>query len=300
MNEVTPPLPSGFDVDAILGERFGFAAFRAGQRESIEAILRGESILSIQPTGHGKSLLYQLPASVLDGLTLVISPLLALMRDQLSHLRDRFRLDAASINSDQEDEENDSALRAARAGKLNVLFVAPEQLDHLGRFESFLELRLSLLVVDEAHCISSWGHDFRPAYRGIVRFVQAARGRNPTLRVLGLTATADQKTEEDIRVQLEGDDALRLTVLRASMDRPNLALAVVPLAGLARKLEYLRRLLAKISGASLIYCATRENTEIAAAFLQRHGFNVAALAPDVEVRADLLDRCSPPWISLGT
>lgn len=282
MDARAPKDPGIVDIEKILRQRFGFESFRPGQRESIEAILRGESVLSIQPTGLGKSLLYQLPSAVLGGLALVISPLLALMRDQLGHLRDRFKLSAGSINSDQEDEENDLALGEARAGNLQVLFIAPEQLDHIGRFETFLNLRPVLLVVDEAHCISSWGHDFRPAYRGIISFVQAARARNPTLRVLGLTATANQKTEEDIRAQLEGQGAPSLTVHRASMDRPNLSLAVVQLAGAARKLEYLRQLLAKISGASLIYCATRENTEIVAAFLQHLGLNVVAYHAGME------------------
>ena len=258
------------DIQQLLQERFGFAAFRPGQQAAIEALLGGQDLLCIQPTGHGKSLLYQLPAVVLGGVTLVISPLLALMRDQLDHLERRFDIRAASLNSDQSDTENDDARRRAAAGELQVLFVAPEQLDNVERMAFLQGLDLRLVVIDEAHCISTWGHDFRPAYREIARMVGVLRQARP-LRVLALTATADARTEADIAGQLAP-----LQVLRHTMDRPNLALSVRRVAGFGEKLELLDGLVRGGGGSSLLYCATRENTEIVAAYLSSRGHRAVA------------------------
>jgi ATP-dependent DNA helicase RecQ len=263
-------------LEQVLRERFGFREFRPGQRDAVEALLRGGSLLCIQPTGYGKSLLYQLPAALLDGITIVISPLLALMRDQLGHLRERFGLPAASINSDQSDDENAAARADAAAGRLKLLFVSPEHLDHVERFAALAELPVRLLVVDEAHCISTWGHDFRPAYRQIVHLLRALQARHPALRVLGLTATADARVEDDIRAQLQRPGGPPLAVQRSSMDRPNLSLAVVDHAGLASKLAYLERLLPRLPAPGLLYCATREHTEVVAEYLRARGLAVAA------------------------
>ncbi|MBK8257822.1 MAG: ATP-dependent DNA helicase RecQ [Polyangiaceae bacterium] len=283
-----------FDIDRVLRERFGFDAFQPGQREGIEALLGGGSLLSIQPTGHGKSLLYQLPAAVLSGMTIVVSPLLALVRDQVGQLNDRFGIPAASINSDQSDEENEAARRAAAEQRVRLLFVSPEHLDHVERFEEIARLPVALLVVDEAHCISTWGHDFRPAYRQIVRLVQALRERVPGVRVLALTATADARVEDDIRCQLEGPGAPKLTIHRRSMDRPNIALAVVPVEGMAHKLAYLAKLVPRLPRPGILYCATRERTELVAEYLRMRGVDAAAyhagLEPErkVELQGDFL------------
>jgi ATP-dependent DNA helicase RecQ len=267
--------PTPFELDQALRERFGFASFRPGQREAIEALLEHRRLLCIQPTGHGKSLLYQLPATLLEGMTVVVSPLLALMRDQIGQLIERFGIPAASINSDQLDEENAAAVAAARSGQLRILFVAPERLDNLVDFEFLLGLDVALLVVDEAHCISTWGHDFRPSYRRIVTAVTAFAERRPDLRVLALTATANHRTEADI-VALLASEGGPLTVHRQDMDRPNLALAVTPVAGLADKLARLslvvaheleRLAAAGLRGSGILYCATRDQTEIVAGFL---------------------------------
>ena len=274
--------PTAGDLDQLLRDRFGFPEFRPGQRASIEALLAGGNLLSIQPTGYGKSLLYQLPAALLPGMTIVVSPLLALVRDQLGHLNNRFDLPAASINSDQSDDENDAARQAAADGRVRLLFVSPEHLDHVERFAAIARLPVDLLVVDEAHCISTWGHDFRPAYRQIVHLLHALRERRPALRVLALTATADARVEDDIRRQLEGEGAPPLTVHRSSMDRPNLALAVVPAPGMAHKLAYLAQLVPRLPRPGLLYCATRERSELVAEYLQLHGVDAAAYHAGLE------------------
>ena len=182
----------------LLLQNFGFSAFRQGQLEAIKALLENNRLLCIQPTGHGKSLLYQFPSCLLPGITLVISPLLALMRDQIEQLTHRFKIPAASLNSDQTEEENAQARAMAATGKIKVLFVSPEQLDHIDRFDFLLNLPISLVVIDEAHCISTWGHDFRPSYRQILHFIQAVEKINPAIKILGLTATADDRVEKDI------------------------------------------------------------------------------------------------------
>lgn len=255
---------------------FGFDAFRPGQQEAIEALLEEGGLLCIQPTGHGKSLLYQLPASLFDGITLVVSPLLALMRDQISHLEDRFGIRAASINSDQSMEENDEARAMAKRGEVKILFIAPEQLDNLDKFDFLLGLNVEMIVVDEAHCISTWGHDFRPAYREIAKLVARLREMHPEVRVLGLTATADARTEADISAQLAPAGEEALLVHRRSMDRPNISLWGMEANGMEHKLAILKELLPTLEGPGLIYCATRDNTEIVSDYLTDAGLNVPA------------------------
>lgn len=269
-----------FDFHAVLRERFGFDAFRPGQWEALNALFSSRRLLSIQPTGRGKSLLYQLPACVLEGIVLVISPLLALMRDQARQLKERFKIPAASINSDQTLEENDAALQAASKGEVRILFLSPEQLDHVDRFSFFLSLPLQMIVIDEAHCISSWGHDFRPAFRQILAFVKAAEAKRPDLYVLGLTATAGPRVEEDICKQLF---SLQYPgqVLRESMDRPNIALSVLQVEGMASKLALAEEIV-QGERSALIYCATRENTEIVAEFLQSRGCKAIAYHAGME------------------
>ncbi|TNF35489.1 MAG: ATP-dependent DNA helicase RecQ, partial [Deltaproteobacteria bacterium] len=280
------------DLDRLLHERFGFPGFRPGQREAIETLLTDGALLCIQPTGYGKSLLYQLPAAALDGVTVVISPLLALMRDQLGQLNERFGIPAASLNSDQTPEENDAVEAAARAGRLRILFVSPEQLERLDRVELLAALPLALVVIDEAHCISTWGHDFRPAYRQIALLLRTLSERRPPgadpARVLALTATADARTEADIRAQLEAARDRPIAVQRRSMDRPNLALAVQRVASFEDKLAWLARELPRMPGPGLLYCATRDNTEVVAEYLRgalgdgRVAAYHAGLAPDAK------------------
>lgn len=258
------------DIDRLLRERFGFPDYRPGQREAIETLLTTGALLCIQPTGYGKSLLYQLPAAAFAGVTLVISPLLALMRDQIGQLNTRFGIPSAALNSDQSLEENEAIERDARAGRLKLLFVSPEQLDRLDRVELVTSLPLELVVIDEAHCISTWGHDFRPAYRQIgVVLRQLAQRHGSKARILALTATADARTEGDIRSQLEAVGDREIAVQRRSMDRPNLALATKRVGSFEAKLAWLARELPRMEGPGLLYCATRDNTEIVADYLRR-------------------------------
>ena len=206
---------------------------------------------------------------------MVISPLLALMRDQETQLNDRFGIAAAAINSDQSEEENALVEELVALGKINILFVAPEQLDNLSRFSYFSSLPVKLVVVDEAHCISTWGHDFRPSYRQITKLVHILQRKNSVIKVLGLTATADKKTEEDICGQLSLPNH-KLTILRRSLNRPNISLSVLPVRSIEKKLVACEQLLNQLEGSGLIYCATRENTEIVASYLQHRGLNAAA------------------------
>jgi ATP-dependent DNA helicase RecQ len=271
------------DLQALLEQQFAIDEFRPGQREAIEALLSTGRVLCIQPTGYGKSLIYQLSSLLIDGLTLVISPLLALMRDQIEQLNDRFQIPAASINSDQSDEENTAAIRAALNGRIRILFIAPEKLDNIEIFSFLSNLPIGLVVVDEAHCISTWGHDFRPAYRQIIQAVRQFEKNNSDLHVLGLTATANGRVEKDIALQLRGSaPQLRgspespLVVQRMPMDRPNISLSVQQLSGMAEKLAFLAELVPRLEGSGILYCATRENTEIVAEFLSQEGTDVVA------------------------
>jgi len=259
----------------LLQEKFGMSAFRPGQLEAMQALLERNRLLCIQPTGYGKSLLYQLPSCFLGGVTLVISPLLALIRDQIDQLTHRFHIAAASINSDQTEEENALARMKVLAGEIQILFTSPEQLDHIDRFEFLLKLPITLLVIDEAHCISTWGHDFRPSYRHILQFSQTLKKVHSKLKILGLTATADERVEKDIAGQLSSAQE-PVHIWREKMDRPNIHLSVLPVEGTADKLALCQFLLSKLPGHGLIYCATRENTEIVAEYLQKQGFPTIA------------------------
>lgn len=271
-----------------LEQTFKFKSFRPGQLNALMTLMEHGKLLCIQPTGHGKSLLYQLPSVILEGMTVVISPLLALMRDQINQLRNRFQIAAASINTDQGMEENQDVKRAARQNKIRILFVSPEQLDNLTQFEFILSLPISLLVIDEAHCISTWGHDFRPSYRQIIKLVSTLASKNSELKLLALTATANQQTEIDIKKQLMIDNK-EMQLLRESMDRPNIRLSVVSVKGMAEKLATLTDILQKLSGCGLIYCATRENTELVAEYLCNQGITAAAYHAgiDTQLKHDL-------------
>ena len=258
-----------------LKNTFKLDRFRPGQQEALVTLLTQGRLLCIQPTGHGKSLLYQLPSVFLPGITIVLSPLLALMRDQIQQLNQRFNIPAASINSDQSDEENYQAKIKASTSAIKILFVAPEKLDNLDYVDFLLQLPISLVVVDEAHCVSTWGHDFRPSYRQIIHFIHLLEQKNETSKILAITATANQQIEDDIIQQLTLPGKT-VPVARQSMNRPNLQLETITVSSFTEKLAAIKQLLQQLTGNGLIYCATRENTELVANYLQQHHFQVAA------------------------
>ncbi|MGA8165093.1 MAG: RecQ family ATP-dependent DNA helicase [Waddliaceae bacterium] len=258
----------------VLRERFGFEQFRPGQLEAISRLLEHRSILCIHPTAFGKSLLYQLPSTLFPGMTVVISPLLALIRDQMEQLNHRFHLSTATLNSDQTEEENEHVRALVQMKQVKILFIAPEQLDHLERYAFLLNLPVSLLVVDEAHCISTWGHDFRPSYRHIVQYTKELQQRNSQLYVLGLTATANANTEKDIRQQL--GSVRPMHILREKLNRPNIALSVIHANSLTMKLALLAQVIQQQAGCGIVYCATREHTGVVADFLREQGIKAVA------------------------
>ncbi|MCC6982945.1 MAG: DNA helicase RecQ [Bauldia sp.] len=241
---------------------FGFEGFRPGQREILEAVLNGENVLAVMPTGSGKSLCYQLPALVRPGLTIVVSPLIALMRDQVAALRAN-GIEAGSLNSGNDPVEQARVRTALREGRLKLLYLAPEGLARPDLAEMLREQKIALLAIDEAHCVSQWGHDFRPDYLAVGAL---ARGIGAT-QSIALTATADGPTQADIRAKLF--DAPPRTFVR-SFDRPNLYLAMQPKVNASRQLTDFLGLHGGESG--IVYCLSRKRTETVAASLAASGY----------------------------
>lgn len=244
---------------------FGLDHFYDEQWRSIERILRGERILMIERTGFGKSLCYQFPATQFDGITVVFSPLIALMRDQVRSLCER-GISAAYINSEQSYEENQNSIQRALNGEIKILYIAPERQENEEWVEATRQLKLSMVVVDEAHTISSWGHDFRPSFRRIINLVQLLP---QSLPVLATTATATKKVQYDIEQQIGG----RLTTIRGNLIRPNFQLQVVKVQSEDEKMIWLAENLNAINGTGLIYTGTRIDTEVYANWLRFVGIN---------------------------
>ena len=244
---------------------FGLDHFYDEQWRSIERILRGERILMIERTGFGKSLCYQFPATQFDGITVVFSPLIALMRDQVRSLCER-GIPAAYINSEQSYEENQNSIQRALNGEIKILYIAPERQDNEEWVEATRQLKLSMVVVDEAHTISTWGHDFRPSFRRIINLVQLLP---QSLPVLATTATATKKVQYDIEQQIGG----RLTTIRGNLIRPNFQLQVVKVQSEDEKMIWLAENLNAINGTGLIYTGTRIDTEVYANWLRFVGIN---------------------------
>ncbi|MGI6244792.1 MAG: DNA helicase RecQ [Pseudochelatococcus sp.] len=252
---------------AVLKSVFGYDDFRPGQDEVIAAVLNGEDVFAVMPTGSGKSMCYQLPAMVDDGgLTLVISPLVALMRDQVGQLT-ALGVPAATINSANGDEENREAWRAMRRGTLKLLFVSPEKLAGDNMLAALRDTGIRRLAIDEAHCVSQWGHDFRPDYRNL----RQVRGELGSPQTIALTATADRATRDDIVQQLFPQPPR--TVVH-SFDRPNLDLRF---AAKDRPASQLADFVLSHKGSSgIIYTSARKRTEEIADSLSQKG--VRALA----------------------
>ena len=275
-----PATPPGTgDLRRLLKQHFGYDEFRPRQEAIIANALAGRHGLVIIPTGGGKSLCYQLPAMATGGLTLVVSPLIALMKDQVDALRAN-GVPAAFINSTLSFDELGRVQQAALAGGLRILYAAPERVSTPG-FRRFLEsLRVGLIAIDEAHCISEWGHDFRPDYRNLAEL----RSRFPDTPVMALTATATERVREDITAQLRLGDCPRFI---SSFDRANLTYSVRPKQRAFRKLV---ELLDERRGESaIIYCFSRRETESLAERLTAGGHPAlayhAGLDPETRRRA---------------
>ena len=254
------------DKSALLKQYFGHADFRPGQEALIDALLSGRDALGVMPTGAGKSICYQLPALALPGLTLVISPLISLMKDQVTALREA-GLPAAFVNSTVSPREARETYHLAEKGIYKLIYVAPERLS-AGDFAAFArQSAISLIAVDEAHCVSQWGQDFRPSYLGIADFV-ASLEKRPV--VGAFTATATSQVKDDIEKLLALRDPARVTT---GFDRPNLFFDV---ARPRRKDDWLARFIAEREGQSgIVYCATRKGVEAVCEKLIRQGVPAA-------------------------
>ncbi|MEM8598757.1 MAG: ATP-dependent DNA helicase RecQ [Bacteroidota bacterium] len=269
----------------VLQEHWGFASFRPGQTETIAAVLAGRDALAVLPTGGGKSVCYQVPAVVLGGLTLVVSPLIALMQDQVDALNRR-GIPAAALTSALRFREREQLWADAEFGRYRLLYVAPEQLQTERFQQRAPRLPVRLVAVDEAHCISEWGHDFRPAYRAIAA-VRALTGPVPMLAV---TATATPEVRRDIATQLGlGDDGTEPHIEVRGFDRPNLLWSVHHVEDVAGKL---REIAAKVSGTGLVYAGTRNGAEHWARALAASGIAAEAYHAglDAKTRAAVQQR----------
>ena len=261
-------MTAGRTIDDTLRDVFGLAAFREGQREVIERILAGESALAVFPTGGGKSLCYQLPALHLNGLTLVVSPLIALMKDQLDFLH-RKKIAAARIDSSVELTELHRIDAELKRGALKLLYVAPERFANERFIHKLRRLHIALMVIDEAHCISEWGHNFRPDYLKLARIARSLA----VPRVLTLTATATPVVAEDICNEFEIEPE---AWIHTGFHRPNLVLRVSGCRADERLGRLLERLRTRPRGATIVYVTLQRTAEEVAAALANEGFAARA------------------------
>ncbi|MBJ2124151.1 DNA helicase RecQ [Flavobacterium sp. IB48] len=263
-----------------LKENFGFEKFRPNQETIINTILSGQDTLAIMPTGGGKSICFQLPALILPGITVVISPLIALMKDQVDSLKTN-GISACYINSSQSSQEQQYYIDNLKSNHFKLVYIAPESLSYLDM--AFNELNISLIAIDEAHCISSWGHDFRPAYTNLGYL----KSRFPSTPILALTATADKATRTDISKQLNLKNPKTFI---ASFDRKNLSLEVRP--ALDRVKQIIDFIENKPNESGIIYCLSRKTTEELAEKLKKNGIEAKAYHAglDNETRAKTQDQ----------
>lgn len=253
-------------MKTILKKHFGYEEFRPLQEEIIGLILAGRDCVVLMPTGGGKSLCFQLPALMMEGVAVVVSPLISLMKDQVDALRAN-GIEADFINSTLSQNEISDVIDKANTGKSKILYVAPERFAVFG-FENFLRgLKISLIAVDEAHCISEWGHDFRPDYRNL----KLLRSKFPAIPLIALTATATEKVRDDIIKQL---DLKNHKIFISSFNRPNLSYEVLP------KKDSLKSILVLLENyrneSVIIYCFSRNDTETMVANLNEYGFKARA------------------------
>lgn len=250
-----------FDAAPLLRDVFGFDAFRPGQEEIVDAVTAGENVLAIMPTGGGKSLCFQLPALLRDGVTVVISPLIALMRDQVRGLQEA-GVEAGALTSGNTSEETEAVWDALEDGRLKLLYMAPERLAAGSALGMLRRINVSLIAVDEAHCVSQWGHDFRPDYLRIGELRRALK-----VPLAAFTATADAETQDEIVEKLF--DGIEPRKFLRGFDRPNIHLAFAAKDG-PRK-QILDFADARKGQSGIVYCGTRNKTEVIAQALRAEG-----------------------------
>ncbi len=269
------------EAEKKLKKIWGFESFLDLQWETISRLLKGERVLLVAKTGFGKSLCYQFPAILFDGITIVFSPLIALMRDQVKSLQDR-GIKAALINSEQDKEENKQVIEDAKNNKIKILFIAPERQENSEWLEEVRKMKISMVVIDEAHTISVWGHDFRPSFRRIINLVKILPDNFP---VLATTATATPRVQKDIAKQISGN----ITIIRGDLLRNNFQLYVIKVKSEDEKMMWLAEHLNEIEGTGIIYTGTRANTEIYSGWLQYLGINATAYNAglDAETRKEI-------------
>ncbi|MCD4681035.1 MAG: RecQ family ATP-dependent DNA helicase [Bacteroidales bacterium] len=254
------------EAEIKLKEWFTLSSFYDEQWEAIERLLNGERILMIERTGYGKSLVFQFSAMMLPGTTIIFSPLIALMRDQVNKLQS-LGIPAAYVNSTLSLEEKEEVLIKAKAGQFKMLYIAPERQEDEAWQETVRQMNLGMVVVDEAHCISVWGHDFRPSFRRIVKLVQQLQSDFP---VLACTATATPRVQSDIEKQLDNS---KLNVIRGDLSRPNFKLKVIQTENQETKMISLLNFVKNSKGSGLIYCGTKVESEQYARWLEFNEIN---------------------------
>ncbi len=260
-----------------LQKLFGFPYFHDLQWEVIELLLSGQRILFIEKTGYGKSLCFQFPATQLEGLTIVFSPLIALMRDQIRSMKEK-GIKAASINYNQSIEENNEIIQQAQNNQLDLLYVSPERMENASWISAAREMNIALIVIDEAHCISIWGQSFRPNYRRIVNLVKLLPKSFP---VLATTATATQRVQEDIVEQVGAD----LKVIRGQLLRPNIQLSVVIMHSEEEKHYWLAEYLPRLPKTGIIYTGITVDTDIYANWTNFIGLKAAAYSGKLDAES---------------